>query len=76
MPKKKTAEEEQIDIEKRVVQGLIAALNEINMARVMWNRTDAIELLNKHLDKPTKKKIVTSIETIIKAWSKTLKELK
>ena len=64
------------DKEKKIVGALISSLNQINMARMIWERTDAIDLLKKHLEKKDMKKVIESIETITKVWKKTLTELK
>lgn len=76
VPKKQTTEEKQWDYEERIVSGLISAVNEINIARILWARTDAVELVKKHLNKKQLNQVIESVETIVKVWTKTLKELK
>ncbi|MEK6881030.1 MAG: ParB N-terminal domain-containing protein [Nanoarchaeota archaeon] len=61
--------------EQKIVFALLSSLNQINMARLLWERTDAIDLLKKHLKKEDFPKIIKQIQTIIKAWNKTLEEL-
>jgi len=72
-PKKKASQE---DIEKMKFTEMIQALNAINSCRVLWTMSDAINTVNKFATKEQKKNIVQSIETIVKVWTKTLKELK
>ena len=76
VPKAKTKEEEQIDYEKRLVMGLVSALNSINTARILWARTDAVELVKKHLSKKQFGQVIESVATIVKVWTKTLRDLK
>lgn len=70
--KEKTKE----DIDKMRFTDMIVALNNINGNRYLWAMSDAIELVNKTATKEQKESIVKSIETIVKVWTKTLKELK
>ncbi len=75
MPKA-TPEEKELDYEKRVARGLVSALNQVNMGRILWERTDAIDLLKKHLTKKQMNQVIDSVETVVRVWSKTLRELK
>ena len=63
------------ELQKRFKQQ-IAALNTINSSRMIWSMTDAIEVITRIGTKEQKEDVIKSIETIIRVWTKTLKELK
>ena len=64
------------DLEKMRFTDMIYSLNTINRARTLWIMSDAIEIINRYATKEQKEEIIKSIETIVKAWKKTLKEFK
>jgi len=66
----------QQDIGRMRFTEIIQALNVINSSRVLWAMSDAIDIINKLATKSQKKDIIRSVETIIKAWTKTLRALK
>lgn len=73
-PKKK--ERTQEDVDKMRFTEMIQALNAINGARTLWAMTDSVELIKRLATKEQIESIIKSIETIVKVWTKTLKELK
>lgn len=71
-PKRKMTQEE---IERVRFIEMIQALNSINNSRILWAMSGAVDIVNRIATSSQKKEVIKSIETIIGAWTKTLKEL-
>lgn len=72
-PRKKMGAE---DIEKIRFTEMVQALNAINSNRTLWSMNGAGDIVKKFATKEQKKEIIQSVETIIRAWTRTLNELK
>jgi len=71
--RKETSKE---DLEKMRFTDMIYSLNNINRARTLWVMSDAIDIINRYATKEQRAEITKSIETIVRVWTKTLKEFK
>ena len=72
-PRKKMGAE---DVERMRFTEMVQALNAVNSNRTLWSMSGAVDIVKKLATREQKQDIIRSVETIIRAWTKTLNELK
>lgn len=58
------------------LKGKMEALNNINSSRMLWAMDGATDIVKRSATDDQREQIINSVETIVRVWTKTLKDLK